>query len=73
MAKQKCRDFEEVVRQIAHSEEDVDKVLKAAKLQRTPKTRFWYEVLYGVCLWEVVLGGLVLCTVLMTVLNVLFG
>lgn len=43
MAK-KYREFEEVVRQIAHSEDDVDKVLKAAKLQRTERGSFWGSV-----------------------------
>lgn len=37
MAKRKCREFEDVVRQIARSEDDVDKVLKAARLQRTER------------------------------------
>lgn len=72
MAKHKQRDFEDVVRQIARSEEDVDKVLKAAKLQRWPRASFWDRVGFS----EAVFGGLLLLfalgMVLMMVLTILF-
>lgn len=72
MAKKRYRDFEEVVRQIARSEEDVDKVLEAAKLQRTPKSTFWDRVDF----LEAALGGVLLLfalgMVLMMVLTILF-
>lgn len=51
----KGRDFEEVVRQIARSEDDVDKVLKAAKLQRAQPTGWSREDVVAVMLVSIVL------------------
>ncbi len=41
MSKKDMRDFESVVRGIVRAEEDVDRVLRAAKLQRRPRSEFW--------------------------------
>lgn len=51
----KCRDFEEVVRQIARSEDDVDKVLKAARLQRAQRTGWSREDVVTVMFVSIVL------------------
>lgn len=51
----KYRDFEEVVRQIARSEDDVDKVLKAAKLQRVHRTGWGREDVVAVMFVSVAL------------------
>lgn len=40
--------FKQKVKQIAHAERDVDKVLKAARLQRTPKKGFDEDYLFGI-------------------------
>ena len=61
MAKKRYRDFEEVVRQIARSEKDVDKVLEAAKLQRVEHSSFWDNVDFP----EIVLGLVLLTVALM--------
>ena len=52
MKKQDFRDFESVVRGIVQAEEDVDRVLKAAKLQRREREGFWSRVEFQ----ELVLG-----------------
>lgn len=52
MKKQDFRDFESVVRGIVQAEEDVDRVLKAAKLQRREREGFWSRVEFP----ELVLG-----------------
>ncbi len=52
MKKRDLRDFESVVRGIVQAEEDVDRVLKAAKLQRREREGFWSRVEFQ----ELVLG-----------------
>lgn len=68
----KGRDFEEVVRQIARSENDVDKVLKAAKLQRTERCGFWGEADFTWVLFGAVALIFMLGMVAVMVLTVLF-
>ena len=68
----KNRNFEDVVKGVESAEKDVDKVLEAAKLQRTPKSTFWDRVDF----LEAALGGVLLLfalgMVLMMVLTILF-
>lgn len=55
------RDFESVVRGICRAEEDVDRVLKAARLTRKERSGFWgdvnfMEIVFGVVFIAIGLG-----------------
>lgn len=60
MKKKDRREFEQVLRSIRGAEEDVDKVLKAARLQRRERSSFWE----GTEFIDIVFGALVLISVL---------
>jgi len=54
------RKFRKVVGNIRQAERDVDKVLKAARLQRRERSSFWERIEFV----DVVFGTAVLCAVL---------
>ncbi len=71
MAKKRKRDFEDVVQGIESAEEDVDKVLKAARLERYPRRSLWSGtdflwLLFGVVM--VLLTGGMIAFMILTVL-----
>ncbi len=63
MAKKRKRDFEEVVQDIESAEEDVDKVLKAARLERYEKESFWESTAFVSIVFGIVMvllaGGMI--------------
>lgn len=66
------RDFETVVRNIVRAEEDVDRVLKAAKLERRERSSLWEGTLFSEIIFGLVivigLGGLFTLMILSIVL-----
>lgn len=71
MAKKRKRDFEEVVQGIESAEKDVDKVLKAARLERHPQRSLWsgtdfFWLLCGAVM--VLLAGGMIAFMILTVL-----
>lgn len=57
--------FDKRVKQIADAEKDVDKVLKAARLKRTPMSDRRLEMIMEYILYFVIIGGMF---VMMTVI-----
>lgn len=59
------RTFKEVVKGIKHAEKDVDKVLRAAKLQRNPEPRFdSIDILAFM-----IVGGMFICFIVAMILT----
>jgi len=72
MAKKRQRDFDEVVQGIESAEEDVEKVLKAARLQRYEKESFWESTAFTSIIFGIVVVLLVGGMMAFMILTVLF-